>query len=359
MPRSNEVTRQWQVLRALAASRLGLTVEGLATDQAVTPRTIRRDLAALERAGFPLLQETEANPYRWRLDPAALGGLDAGFSLIELCALYFSRATLECLAGAPFHDELSRAFSRFERGLTPGMRQFLDRLPVVVGAKQTPGGKRSLRTQRDRVTQLLEASLQRRVARMRYHSVASRRTKDYEVHASQVVYADGGLYLRAFVPAYGETRTFAVERIERLSLTDERFELPAESASPFAHSLGVNSGPPQLVELDVHEDLVPVLTEREWHASQSVRRIEGRWRVEMQVCIDWSLRRWILGFGPQVRVVSPASLADDILDMLDAARANYAPRFELDGDRPASPHAWDLTRQRALPFVEMQRLIVA
>ncbi len=357
MPRSNEVIRQWQVLRALAASRLGLTVEGLATEQDVTPRTIRRDLAALERAGFPLIQETDDNPYRWRLDPGTLGGLDSGFSLIELCALHFSRATLECLVGAPFHDELSRAFTRFEQGLTPGMRRFLDQLPAVVGAKQMPGGKRTLRAQRERVAQLLEASLQRRVARMRYHSASSRRTKDYEVHPCQVVYADGGLYLRAFVPEYRELRTFAVERIERLSVTDQRFDPPAEAASPFAHSLGANSGPPQRVEIEAHPDLASSLSEREWHSSQKVRRLpDGGVRMELHVCIDWSLRRWILGFGAQVRVVAPSTLADDILDELDAARAQYVPRLDIEDDRTPAPHAWDLTRQRALPFAEMQRL---
>ncbi len=360
MQRSNEVIRQWQVLRALAASRLGLTVEALAGEHGVTPRTVRRDLSALERSGFPLIQETAESPYRWRLEAGALGGLESGFSLIELCALYFSRATLECLAGAPFHDELSRAFGRFERGLTPGMRRFLDRLPAVVGAKQVAGRKRPLRAQRERVAQLLEASLQHRVVRMRYHSMASRRTKDYEVHPYRVVYADGGLYVIAFVPAYGETRTFAVERIERLALTDEHFERPAEGIQPFAHSLGVHSGPPQRVEIDVHPALAPHLLDREWHPSQQVRHLpDGRVRLELHVCVDWALRRWILGFGAQVRVVTPSALADDILDELDAARAQYAPRLDLDLEARGPSRGWDLTSQRALPFTDMQRLTLA
>lgn len=352
MPRSQEAIRQWQILRSLAASRLGLTVERMAADQGVTTRTIRRDLTALQEAGFPLYQEKRDTHVAWKIDARTLQGIDSGFTLIELCALYFSRATLECVAGAPFHEELSRAFARFEQTVTPSMRRFLDRLPGVVGAKRVPGGKRAQRSHRERVAQLLDASLHRRKVRMRYHSLTSRRTKDYQVDPYRVVYAEGGLYLRAYVPEYGEVRTFAVERIERLSLRDEHFTEPAQPVDVFPHSLGVHSGPPERVEIEFDPRIAPHVAEREWHPSQKVKtQADGSVRVEMNVCIDWALRRWILGFGSQVRVLAPSTLAEDVLDELDAARAQYAPRLDFDLPRVA----WDLASQRILPFADVRR----
>lgn len=352
MARSQEAIRQWQMLRALAASRLGLTVESLATEQRVTTRTIRRDLAALQEAGFPLYQEKRDTHTSWKIDARTLQGLDSGFTLIELCALYFSRATLECVASAPFHEELSRAFGRFEETLTPAMRQFLDRLPAVVGAKPAAGGKRGTRAHRDRVAQLLDASLHRRKVRMQYHSLTSRRTKVYHVDPYRVIYAEGGLYLRAYVPEYGEIRTFAVERIERLKLRDEHFTEPVQPVDAFPHSLGVHSGPPEHIEIEFDARIAAHVAEREWHPSQKVRVLpDGSARLEMQVCNDWALRRWILGFGSQVRVLSPSTLAEDILDELDAARAQYAPRLDLDLPRVA----WDLASQRILPFADVRR----
>ena len=351
MPRSDEAVRQWHLLRALASARFGLTVEAMAAAHGVTARTIRRDIAALERAGFPLYQEQGESRVHWKIDSRALAGLDAGFTLLEWCALYFSRATLECLAGAPFHEELARAFSRFEQALTPGMRQFLDRLPSIVGAKQSAGGKRALRTHRERVGQLLEASVQRRCVRMRYHSATSGRTKDYDVEPYRVVYADGGLYLIARVPQYGEVRTFAVERIQRLALTDERFPDPVQPVAVFPHSLGVFNGPPETVEIEFDQRVAGQVAEREWHPSQKTRVLpDGRARVELHVTSDRALRRWILGFGSHARVIAPSALADDILDELDAARAHYAPSFDFD-----AAHAWDLTSQRGLPFGELRR----
>jgi predicted DNA-binding transcriptional regulator YafY len=355
MPRSREVVRQWQVLRSLAASHHGLTVDALAAEQGVTSRTVRRDLAALERAGFPLFQEAGGDRLRWKVEARSLAGLDAGFSLVELCALYFGRATLESLAGAPFHEELSRTFARFEHGLAPGMRTFLDRLPLVVGAKQT-GGKRALTRHRERVTQLLEASVQCRKVRMRYYSLTSGRAKDYNVDPLRVVYAEGGLYLTAHVAEYGEARTFAIERIESLTVREERFTTPAPSSNAFAHSLGAFSGAPERVEVVVDRRLAAYVAEREWHPTQKVHLSpDGSLRVELHVAIDWALRRWILGFGSQIRVIAPSSLADDILDELDAARMQY--ESHLDFDQP--PATWDLASQRPLPFAECQRLSLA
>jgi len=350
MPRNQEAIRQWQILRAIAAARCGLTIPALAKETGVTVRTIRRDLVALQESGFPLYQDSGEAGRVWKLDARAISGLDAGFTLMELCALYFSRTTLECLVGVPFHRELAQAFARFEQAITPPMRRFLDRLPAVVGARPAPGAKRP--PSRERVAQLLDAALHQRKVRMRYHSLSSRRTRDYEVDPYRVVYADGGLYLIANVPEYGEVRTFAIERILRLQIRDERFTDAPLLRDPFADSFGVHSGRAERVELEFDREAGVHVSERQWHPTQKVRMdVDGRVRVELHVVIDWSLRRWILGFGAHVRVVSPSTLAEDILDELDAARAQYAPRLDFNVPRIA----WDLGAQRPLPFADLRR----
>ncbi|HET9384193.1 MAG TPA: transcriptional regulator [Gemmatimonadales bacterium] len=351
MPRSHEVVRQWQILRSLASSRLGLAAQALADQHGVTSRTIRRDLSALGRAGFPLFQEQGHHCLLWKLDACALKGLDTGFSLMELCALYFSRATLECLSWFPFHDELSRAFERFEHSLKPSMREFLDRIPLAVGAKQPPGGKRVSPCHRERVEQLLEATLQRRMVRMRYHSRSSGRVKEYDLAPQRIVSAEGGLYLRAYVPEYGEMRTFAVERIECLALRDERYT-DHTSADAFADSLGAFSGKPERVQISVDPQLACYVAEREWHPTQRLHHLKGGGvLLEMDVTIDAMLRRWIMGLGSQARVLAPARLAEEIRTELRAAHERYA-------ERPAGARAplFDVPRQQLLPFGELHVL---
>ena len=108
MPRNQEVIRQWRLLHALESSRHGATIDGLASELEVTTRTIRRDLAALQEAGFALYDDRdEQGRVRWRIDGQALHGLESGFTLPELCALYLSRNLLEAVSGTPFQRDLT------------------------------------------------------------------------------------------------------------------------------------------------------------------------------------------------------------------------------------------------------------
>ncbi len=223
MPRNQEVIRQWKVLHALESSRHGAAIDALADELDVTTRTIRRDLAALQEAGFPLYDERDDDGrVRWRLDGQVLKGLETGFTLAELCALYLSRNLLEAVAGTPFQRDLTLAFSRLEKMLSPRMRQFLDRLPRVLAAKPGPRDPRRRLLRRHR-RPLLEATLHFRVTTMRYHSVSSGRVKDYQVHPYRLAFAQGALYLLAYVPDYKDVRTFAVDRIAAVSLEKQTF----------------------------------------------------------------------------------------------------------------------------------------
>jgi proteasome accessory factor B len=325
VPRNQEVIRQWKVLHALESSRHGTTIPALADELRVTTRTIRRDLAALQEAGFPLFDERdEEGRVRWRLDGQVLKGLETGFTLQELCALYLSRNLLEAVGATPFQRDLTLAFRRLEKLLTPRMRQFLDRLPGVLAAKRGPRAAASS-TSSDVVSKLLEATLHNRVATMTYHSVSSAAVRDYVMHPYRLAFAQGGLYLQAFVPAYKAIRTFAVDRIKSVSLEKQTFVSKENAAEEvFANSLGVNTGPAAKVEIEFEPRVAPYVRTRVWHASQQLREGPGDTLVlSMNVCHDWALRSWILSWGPFARVLAPAALARELRADLQAATELY------------------------------------
>ena len=325
MPRNQEVIRQWKVLHALEASRHGVTIGALADELAVTTRTIRRDLAALQEAGFPLFDEhDEEGRVSWRLDGQVLNGLEAGFTLPEICALYLGRNLLEAVGAMSFQRDLALAFTRIEKLLTPRMRQFLDQLPGVLSAKSGP--RAAVRaSSSDVVGRLLEATLHHRVSTMRYHSVSSAAERDYLVHPYRLTFAQGGLYLLAYVPAYDDVRTFAVDRVRAVSLEKQTF-LPKAGVGDeaFANSLGVNTGPAETVELEFEARVAPYVRARVWHPSQQIREGAGETLVvSMHVCHDWALRSWILSWGPFARVRSPRALAVELRTDLQVALDRY------------------------------------
>jgi predicted DNA-binding transcriptional regulator YafY len=298
----------------------------------VTTRTIRRDLEALQYVGFPIYDEVYDGKKYWLLEQKAFKRLDAtGFTFAELSALYFSRTLVECLAATPFQQDVRSAFDKLAAALTPGMRQFLDRLPLVMQAKAEPGAHPAAARSKE-IEQLLDATLQHRRVIMRYHSLSSDREKAYTIEPYRVVFAQGALYVVAFVPDYGQTRTFALDRIKSLSLTEERFEPVDAEEDAFAHSLGVHQGPPERIEIAFAPRLARYVRERVWHQSQEVSdQPDGGIVLTLNVSNDFALRSWILGFGALARVLSPPELVSQIGE--ESARTSAVYKDARDKER--------------------------
>lgn len=324
MPRNAEVIRQWSILKELEASRR-VTIDDLAQRTGVTTRTIRRDLEALQTAGFPLFDEVHDGRKYWTLEQKAFRRLaDTGFTLAELSALYFSRTLVECLTGTPFERDVRSAFDKLAAALTPGMKQFLDGMPLVMQAKAEPGAQASSPRTAE-VAKLLEATMQHRRVTMRYHSFSSNREKLYTLEPYRLIFGQGGLYVIGMVPEYGALRTFAVDRIAQLSLTEERFEPLELPDDAFAHSLGVNQGTPERIEIRFAPKIARYVRERVWHPSQMIEdEGDGALRLTLNVVNDWALKSWILGFGGLATVVAPAALASEIVEELRTAANNYS-----------------------------------
>jgi predicted DNA-binding transcriptional regulator YafY len=86
----------------------------------------------------------------------------------------------------------------------------------------------------------------------------------------------------------------------------------------------VHSGPPERIEVDFEPAIADYVETRTWHPSQQVSpRPDGGVRVTLDVCRDHALRSWILSFGSSARVIAPASLAVEIAEQFDEARARY------------------------------------
>jgi predicted DNA-binding transcriptional regulator YafY len=327
MERHTEIVRQWRLLLALEGRSRGMTLSE-AKDEAgdgVSERTIRRDFEALAQAGFPIETAKRDGKTTFLLNREVFRGVVAtGFSLSELCALHLSRTVLTAVAGNPFKDSLASAFDKLYDALPPSMWKFIESLPDALGAKdhgvrpRTSGSARAMDA-------LMQAILGRRRVRMRYHSFSSQQIKDYIVEPYRLAYAQGGLYLQAFVPEYREMRTFAAQRIESAVGLEESFS-PVENAPPdvFADSLGAFSGTPEKVAIEFTAAEAPYVREREFHASQQIDELTGgRIRLTMNVVIDWELQAWVMGFGPAAKVIEPEAFAKRIVESLEETRATY------------------------------------
>jgi predicted DNA-binding transcriptional regulator YafY len=255
---------------------------------------------------------------------------------------------VEYLVGTPFQEDARSALDKIVAAVPVRMRRFLDRLPGILNVKATPQKKRDETRYRKTIAALLSAVLENREVTMKYYSVASKQTKEYLIEPYRLAYAQGGMYLLGHVPKYRQVRTFAIERIKSMTTSDKTFEAPEiGTADPFPNSLGVNSGPAERIALEFAPEAAVHVRERSWHASQQIRdKANGSVVLNLNVCNDWALRSWILSFGPLVRVVSPSSLAEAILEQLEDARDGYAPQLDME----FGGTLFDLSKHPRLPF---------
>jgi predicted DNA-binding transcriptional regulator YafY len=323
--RNAEVIRQWKILKTIESGRY-TTAGELATEHGVTERTIRRDIEALQEAGFPLYDDRADGRKVWRLVEGYKQRLTQSFTLAELAALYFGRNLMSFLGGAPFASDLEAAFAKIQEALPARSLPYLARIQELFSARPDPFKDYSQK--QDVITGLIDAILHQRQARIAYFSFNSRKTKDYTLDPYRLVYYRGGLYLYARAQEYGEVRTFAVERVQKIEVLEASFEMPQDfSVSEYARgAFGIAGGKPEPIELVFDSEMAGYIRERVWHESQQIEdKSDGSVVLRMEVAPGWELKAWIKGFLPQVRVLKPAGLRDEIAAEIAKAERAFPP----------------------------------
>jgi predicted DNA-binding transcriptional regulator YafY len=321
--RNAEVIRQWRILKRIEAGRY-TSAQDLAEEHSVTERTIRRDIEALQEAGFPLYDERSDGRKVWRLIDGYKQRLTQTFTLAELSALYFSKNLMSFLGGAPFAQDLEQAFSKIQEALPARSLPYLSRIQELFSARPDPWKDYSQK--QDVIASLIDAVLHQRQARIDYFSFNSKKTKTYTLDPYRVVYYHGGLYLYARAKEYGEVRTFAVERIEKIEVLDQNFEVPKDfNVTEYARgAFGIAGGKPEAVEVVFAAEMANYIRERVWHESQALEeKADGSVVLRMNVTPGFELQSWIKGFLPHVQVVKPARLRETIAADIDKARKQF------------------------------------
>jgi len=322
--RGDQLARQWLLIQRLARSRAGAGLDELAEELGCVRRTVYRDLDALMYAGFPVTSEKRDGKAYYRfLDTFEVGQVP--FTPDELLALAFSEDLLKTLEGTVFHDSIGAALGKIRAGLGPELSRYLERLSD--GFRVLPGPHKRYEDFRETIRTLNDAVLENATLEMRYRAGRSGEETTRRFDPYKVWYHDGALYVIGLDHRSEEIRTFAVDRILDIEKTDDRFVV--DTAFDFdaytASSFGIIAQPAVVVRIRFTPDWASYIDEREWHASQSTRRLpDGRLELEMEVGATSELANWILSFGGGAEVLEPTSLRKEVKTSLEAALAKYA-----------------------------------
>ena len=328
MPDQPPILRHWSLLRSLSARRHGVTLRDLATEAAVSQKTILRDLELLRRLGFPVVNVTSDHGRKhWRLDGRD-GLLQLTFTVEEAAALYLGRQFLEPLAGTDFFLGARSAFQKIRSTLGDAPLRHLEKLAAAFYHKTHGLADYSQKGQL--IDDLIRAIEDRRLTIITYQSLrATEPVTHYDVHPYGVVWHKHALYLIAHSCDHGAIRTFKVDRVSAAEVQELQFARPTDfdACALLSGSIGMfaGEGPVQHVRIRFSPAVARLVAERTCHPSQRLLpQADGSILAEFDLSSFEELTSWVLSFGRHAEVLEPQELRHEVERELREALALYA-----------------------------------
>jgi predicted DNA-binding transcriptional regulator YafY len=304
--RGDQLARQWRILRTIESRNHGATVAELAQQEDCHSRTIWRDLAAIQEAGFPLYSEKDGQKSRWSFVEGYTFHLPVPFTVTELMSLYFYRDILRIFKDTVFYESLDELFRKVRSTLPQESLSYLRRIEQAFHIGFKPFKDYS--SFKEVIKQINEAVLSLRVLEMRYYSMSSKRETTRKVDPYKVWFFNGTLYLIGWCHVHDEIRMFVLDRIRLLHVTDQRFIPPDDFDLDeyMRDSFGVIHTDVEKVVIKFDPSLERYLKENIWHPSQVFKKDkDGSVVLAMEVGGLVEVMSWVLGFGRQAEVLEP------------------------------------------------------
>ena len=318
--RNAQISRIYTILNILEHAPHGLSVTDLCERLnnrgfEVVKRTVYRDLDALRGSGFPLNEkgQDDDNGTRWALEKTTKVNNYLVLTARELMALYFARSMLSPLKETPFFDDLTTTFHKIEEKLSIKGKNSLEEVSKEFHFE--PGAKWGLGLNPDIIETIRAACTEGQKLKVNYSSTNSQTTKDRILGPHFLYFGKGSLYLVAKDFSDGIDKTFSLPRVNQAQMLDEEFE--SKNINPdtyFDSAFGVyHSKNPVEVKLEFSSPISTYIKERRWHDSQRIITKEnGKIELTFEVGITPELVQWVLGYGKNVKVLSPTSLKKEI-----------------------------------------------
>ena len=321
MSKSDRLARMLRIV-TLIQNRSGISLRRLADECEVCERTIYRDIQTLTVGGLPISFNQSSRGYQFEskvfLHPLTFE-LDEAAALAQCLRPFLSSST-------PLTFDLQRAYEKILESL-PGERQRLvsqRREAVDIRLASHPadvngdifGGVEAAINNRNRL-------------KISYYTKSTETLSERKIDPYLVVFRGRAWYLVAFCHWRGAVKLFRMDRIKGLEALRESFILPANFSGNafFASSWLIEQGEPVKVKLRFFPEAARWVRDGYYHRSQQITELkDGGITFEATVTGMREITKWILGYGPDVEVLEPHHLREQVADMAAKTAELYKSR---------------------------------
>ncbi|MBP84756.1 MAG: hypothetical protein CMO61_13010 [Verrucomicrobiales bacterium] len=247
----------------------------------------------------------------------------------DLVSLILARNALDPLKGSALEATLRRGFQRLQSSMSEQVTIPWSELDQAFAVKSQGF------TEHDAFVfdRLAKAVLECRELHFEYRKLRDLIPEKRKLQPYHLVEVEGGWYVIGFDLKREARRTFAVQRMKSVHLTNKRFlrSRNFRLEDHFAGSFGVwaggeGGGHSFPIRIRFSGFAARVVAERRWHPSQEVTPIESDGSVielTMKLSALEDIARWVLGFGGQAEVIEPSELREIVATQLKEAAALY------------------------------------
>jgi predicted DNA-binding transcriptional regulator YafY len=320
------------VINMLSSYR-GATVEQIAEELEIDRTNVYKWLRIIEEElGLPILNEKDPveNRTRKKLDKdfhQKMGPLnlpDIKFTVQELIVLFLLKGEARTLKDSNLAENIKSAFTKIAMFAPKGFAEKIDKLQslFLLDAKMAKNysGKEQI------IDDLTDAMLASQTCKISYHAFHDDKQKSFKIDPLHFFEHHGGLYLFVNATSYGDIRVLAVERILNVEPTGENFTYPADfdPEDKLKHAFGLIYDEPLEVEIWFSNNQARYITERIWSDSQQIiSQDDGSIILKMRTSGKDEIKRWVLGYGAEAKVLAPEQLQKEIVEEISRLHEAY------------------------------------
>lgn len=293
MARNEQLIRQHKLLQLLEVSRFGRTLEefrgDLVLDLGLTTlheRTVRRDIEALQAAGFDIQTETLERGKVYSLGNNQAAIHEIGISASEMIALAIGRELLYPLAGTQYWRGIETFWNKLQESVPDGVFDHYSKHRETLHVFGSP--HKSYERHEGMLKTVNRAILEHRLVEMEYQPIG-RDASIRKVEPYGLAVYQGSIYVVAAIdpdddlPAAERLRNFKLDRFKHAKALDEYFKAD-ETITLSKHlgrSIGIFSGPSATtVRIRLGPQAAGWVREDPWHPDQKLVEDVGQFLPE-------------------------------------------------------------------------------
>lgn len=287
--------------------------------------TIQKDIYALRNDqglnyNAPIEFSRLHNGYYYTEDSYTIASI--ALTGAEINAIEFAAGILEQFKGTDLYNEFDNAVEKILQTLS--IRKILksEQIEKIIQVEKAFYFKGT-----ELLSQLVEIIKKSQIISFDYHPF-ERDVKKHTLHPYLIKEYRNRWYLIGYHPEHKAVRTFGIDRISHLKTGKEKYVM-IENFDPstyFKHSFGISitDNIPEVVILSFSPLEGKYIKNQSIHATQKIILDNDKeLRISINVMVSYELQMQLLGYGDQVKVIKPASLAKTVKAMHQKALERY------------------------------------